>query len=92
MGKAPVLNVFKVVAKGKDFEFHSMNAKSGVTADQLKPFFSDVKTDSSLDEETGEVTESYVVTIDDSKIEKYYSSDLIHVEPFMLKRIKNSKK
>ncbi|MDR0802343.1 hypothetical protein [Fluviicola sp.] len=88
MGKAPVLNVFRVVAKGKDFEFHSMNAKSGVTAGQLKPFFSNVTTESSMDEESGEMTESFVVTIDDSRIEKYYASDLVHLEPFMLKRIK----
>ncbi|WP_343747110.1 hypothetical protein [Fluviicola sp.] len=88
MGKAPVLNVFKVVAKGKDFEFHSMNAKSGVTAEQLKSFFSNVTTDTSLDEESGELTETFVVTIDDSKIDKYYKSDLIHVEPFTLKRVK----
>ncbi|MNR62146.1 hypothetical protein D3C85_1840800 [compost metagenome] len=65
-----------------------MNAKSGVTAEQMQPFFSKVSTDSSVDEETGEVTDSYIVTIDDSKIEKYYASDLIHVEPFTLKRVK----
>jgi hypothetical protein len=86
MGKSPVLNVFKVVKSGKDFEFHSINAKEGVTADQLKPFFSDVTTTSDLDEETGETTESYTVTIDDTKLESYFKSDLIHVEPFKLKR------
>ena len=88
MGKAPVLNVFKVIKKGKDLELHSMNAKEGVTADQLKPFFSQVSTTQNADEETGEITESYVVTIDDSKIDSYYKSDIIHVEPFTLKRIK----
>lgn len=88
MGKEPALNVFKVIMKGKNLELHSMNAKSGVTAEQMQPFFSNVSTDSSLDEETGEVTDSYIVTIDDSKIDKYYASDLIHVEPFTLKRVK----
>lgn len=88
MGKAPVLNVFKVIKKGKDLELHSMNAKDGVTAEQLKAFFSDVTTNSDLDEETGEITESYTVTIDDKKIESYYKSDIIHVEPFTLKRTK----
>jgi len=88
MGKAPVLNVFKVIKKGKDLELHSMNAKEGVTADQLQPFFSQVTTNSDTDEETGEITESYVVTIDDSKIDSYYKSDIIHVEPFTLKRKK----
>lgn len=88
MGKAPVLNVFKVLKKGKDLELHSMNAKEGVTADQLKPFFSQVTTNADKDEETGEITESYVVTIDDSKIDGYYKSDIIHVEPFTLKRKK----
>lgn len=86
MGKSPVVNVFRVVPKGKDFEFHTMNAKPGTTADQLKPFFSNVTSESSLDEETGETTETFVVTIDDSKIEKYYKSDLVHIEPFSLKR------
>jgi len=88
MGKAPVLNVFKVIKKGKDLELHAMNAKEGVTAEQLKPFFSEVTTNSDLDEETGEITESYVVTIDDKKIDSYYKSDIIHVEPFTLKRMK----
>ncbi len=88
MGKEPVLNVFKVIKKGKDLELHSMNAKEGVTADQLKPFFSQVTVNTDTDEETGETTESYVVTIDDSKIDSYYKSDVIHVEPFILKRKK----
>lgn len=88
MGKAPVLNVFKVIKKGKDLELHSINAKPEVTADQLKPFFSEVVTTSSVDEETGESTDSYVVTIDDKKIDSYYKSDIIHVEPFTLKRMK----
>ncbi|AEA43919.1 hypothetical protein [Fluviicola taffensis] len=88
MGRSPVLNVFKVVKKDKDFEFHSMNAKEGVTADQLRPFFSEVTTTSDLDEETGEITDSYTVKIDDKKIDSYYKSDIIHVEPFTLKRVK----
>jgi len=88
MGKAPVLNVFKVIKKGKDLELHSMNAKTEVTADQLRPFFSEVTTSSSVDEETGEITDSYTVTIDDKKIDSYYKSDIIHVEPFTLKRVK----
>ena len=41
-----------------------------------------------LDGETGEITESYIVTIDDKKIDSYYKSDVIHVEPFTLKRTK----
>jgi len=88
MGKAPVLNVFKVVKEGKNLVLHSMNAKAEVTADQLKPFFSEVTTTTNTDEETGELTESYSVTIDDSKIDSYYNSDIIHVEPFTLKRKK----
>ena len=88
MGKAPVLNVFKIIKKGKDLELHAMNAKEGVTVEQMKPFFSEVKSNSDLDEETGEITESYVVTIDDKKIDSYYKSDIIHVEPFTLKRVK----
>jgi hypothetical protein len=88
MGKAPVLNVFKVIKKGKDLELHSMNAKAEVTVEQLKPYFSEVKTTSTLDEETGELTETYVVTIDDKKIDSYYKSDIIHREPFTLKRTK----
>lgn len=88
MGKEPALNVFKVIKKGKDWELHSMNAKEGVTADQLKPFFSNVSTNTDLDEETGELTESYIVTIDDRKIDSYYKSDIIHIEPFTLKRTK----
>lgn len=88
MGKAPVLNVFKVIKKGKDLELHSMNAKEGVTADQLRPFFSQVTINSDVDEETGEITDSYTVTIDDKKIDSYYKSDIIHKEPFMLKRQK----
>lgn len=88
MGKAPVLNVFKVIKKGKDLELHGMNAKAEVTAEQLKPFFSQVTENSDLDEATGEITKSYAVTIDDKKLDKYYKSDIIHVEPFTLKRIK----
>lgn len=88
MGKEPSLNVFKVIKKGKDWELHSMNAKEGVTGDQLKPFFSQVTINSDLDEETGEITESYIVTIDDKKIDSYYKSDIIHIEPFTLKRTK----
>lgn len=88
MGKEPSLNVFKVIKKGKDLELHSMNAKEGVTVDQLKQFFSQVTTNTDLDEETGELTESYVVTIDDTKIDSYYNSDIIHKEPFTLKRRK----
>ena len=65
-----------------------MNAKAEVTLEQLRPFFSEVTTNSNMDEETGELTESYVVTIDDKKIDSYYKSDIIHVEPFTLKRIK----
>jgi hypothetical protein len=88
MGKAPVLNIFKVLKKGKDLELHSMNAKAEVTVEQLKHYFSEVKTTSTLDEETGELTETYVVTIDDKKIDSYYKSDIIHKEPFTLKRTK----
>lgn len=88
LGKAPVLNVFKVIKKGKDLELHSMNAVEGVTADQLKPFFSEVTTSSDLDEETGELTESYAVTIDDSKLDSYYKSDILQKECFTLKRRK----
>lgn len=88
MGKAPMLNVFKMVKKGKNFELYAMNAVSDVTEDQMKAYFSAVETISETDEETGEVTTSYSVTIDENKIESYFKSDIIEKEPFVLKRTK----
>lgn len=88
MGESPNFSVFKIIRVGPDLELHALSAKTGTTEEQLKPFFSSIKNDSKMDEETGEMMDSYVVTIDNQKIDRYYKSEYIHVEPFTLKKVK----
>lgn len=88
MGESPNFSVFKIIRVGPDLELHALSAKTGTTEEQLKPFFSSIKNDSKMVEETGEMMDSYVVTIDNQKIDRYYKSEYIHVEPFTLKKIK----
>jgi hypothetical protein len=87
MGATPALNVFKVVKKGNNLELYGLNAKDGTTAEQLKAYFSHVELLTDLDAESGEINETIQVTIDEKKLKKYYKSDLVLGEPFMLKRI-----
>jgi hypothetical protein len=86
-GKTPTLSVMKVIKTGTGLELQGINAKEGVKEEQLKPYFSKVEVVSELDEESGEINESYHVTIDDKKLKKYFKSDIIYKEPFILKRV-----
>ncbi len=63
--------VMKVIKTGTGLELQGINAKEGVKEEQLKPYFSKVEVVSELDEESGEINESYHVTIDDKKLKKY---------------------
>lgn len=91
MGESPDFTVFKVVKKGKDIQLFCMYSESEINSDNLSPFFSNVTEIEGEPDENGEPgMVSYRVTIDNSKLDSYFKSDLPMKDPFILK--KSSKK
>jgi hypothetical protein len=88
LGAEPELTVFKVVKKGKSFELYPMYSMESITADNLRPYFTDVKEIISEGDENGEGVSSFNVTIDDARLASYFDSELPSKEAFKLVKTK----
>jgi hypothetical protein len=87
LGSAPNYTVIKVVKNGKDFDLFTMNATTAISKSDMEPFFKQVTEETTTDE-NGETNTSFNVTIDDAKLEKYFSSEFVDKDPFKLIKIK----
>ncbi len=88
-GGEPELSIFKFVKKGKTILLYPMYAKEDVTETELSQFFTDVvSTSEPSNDSAGMSTSSYSVTIDESKLEAYFKSDIPLKEPYKLVRMK----
>jgi hypothetical protein len=62
-----------------------MYAREDVTQEELSQFFTSVvSTSESSDDSAGMSTSSYSVTIDESKLDAYFKSDIPLKEPYKL--------
>lgn len=87
LGKEPNLSVFKVVKDKKDFLLYTMCANDYVDQASLSPYFTKVQEiPGEIDEDGQQGDPSFVVTIDDKKLDSYFKSDIPSKEPFRLKR------
>jgi hypothetical protein len=85
LGAAPNLSVFKVVKTGKDVYLYSMCSEEYITAEDLSQHFSKVEEIPGEPDENGEPgSPSFVVTIDDQKLDGYFKSGLPMKDPFKL--------
>lgn len=85
LGKAPNLTVFRVVKSGKDFHLFTLCASDYVSAADLQQYFSDVEEIPGEVSEDGEPgTPSFLVTIDDKKLDGFYKSKIPMADPFKL--------
>ena len=68
-----------------------MYAREDVSEEELSQFFRSVKSTSETSEDSvGMSTSSFSVTIDDSKLEAYFKSDIPLKEPYkLIKKKKN---
>lgn len=83
LGTAPNYTVIKVVKKGNEFELYTMNATSPIAKNDLLPFFKEVTEETTTDE-NGETNTSFNVTIDDAKLNDYFSSNLVDKDVYRL--------
>jgi len=89
MGAPPSLIVFKVVKSGKDINLFPMFGTEAANATSMQPYFSKVTEVPGEPGEDGEPgTPTYEVTIDDSKLENFFKSDIVMKDPFVLKKVK----
>ena len=91
MGAAPSFSVFKVVVGKKELKFYTMSSEEFITKEDLQKYFSDVEEITTVDESEDDSSEpvesvSYSVTIDDSKLEDFFSSSIPSKNPFILKK------
>lgn len=92
MGAGTNYTVYKLKKEGNDVMMYPLFAKEGVNANDLKPFFKNIVEVPGEVDENGEMgAPSMSVTIDDSKLEDYFKSDLVLNEPFKLKFIGKKK-
>jgi hypothetical protein len=85
LGKEPNLSVFRVVKSGKDIHLFSLCATDYISAADLQQYFSSVEEIPGEVSDEGEPgTPSFVVTIDDQKLDKYYKSEIPMKDPFKL--------
>lgn len=90
-GGEPELSIFKLVKSGKSILLYPMYAREDVTDAELSQFFkSVVSTSENSDDSAGMSTSSYSITIDESKLDAYFNSDIPLKEPYKL--IKKKKK
>lgn len=87
LGAAPNFTVLRIVRNGSNLELFTMNGGGSMSKDDLTPFFKEVTEEIDSDE-NGEETISYKVTIDDTKLEKYFQSELVDKDPIRLIRKK----
>lgn len=92
MGAGTSYTVYKLKKTGSDVMMYPLFAQEGLTANDLKPFFKSVEEIPGEMDENGEMgASSMSVTIDDSKLENYFKSDLVMKDPFKLKFISKKK-
>jgi hypothetical protein len=65
-----------------------MYSMESITADNLRPYFTDVKEIISEGDENGEGVSSFNVTIDDARLASYFDSELPSKEAFKLVKTK----
>jgi hypothetical protein len=91
-GGEPELSIFKLVKKGKTILLYPMYAREDVTEEELLQFFTNaVSTSEPSDDSAGMSTSSYSVTIDESKLDAYFKSDIPLKEPYKLIKTKKKK-
>lgn len=87
LGAEPNISVFRIEKSGKNILLYSMCTENYITTADLNPFFSKVEEVAGEPDENGEAgASSFVVTIDDSKLDEYYKSGLPMKDPFTLKK------
>jgi|GEM_PF-1193286 len=90
-GGEPELSIFKLVKNKKSILLYPMYAREDVTEEELSHYFTSVvSTSEASDDSVGMSTSSFSVTIDESKLEAYFMSDIPLKEPYKL--IKKKKK
>jgi len=90
-GGEPELSIFKLVKNKKSILLYPMYAREDVTEEELSLYFTSVvSTSEASDDSVGMSTSSFSVTIDESKLEAYFMSDIPLKEPYKL--IKKKKK
>lgn len=92
MGAKPEFSVFQVEIGKKELKFYSMASEIFVDKENLQNYFSDVEEDITYSEdEEGQdsiPTSTFLVTINDSKLENYFKSEIPSKDPFILKKSK----
>lgn len=90
-GGEPELSIFKLVKNKKSILLYPMYAREDVTEEELSHYFTSVvSTSEASDDSVGISTSSFSATIDESKLEAYFMSDIPLKEPYKL--IKKKKK
>jgi len=90
-GGEPELSIFKLIKNKKSILLYPMYAREDVTEEELSLYFTSVvSTSEASDDSVGMSTSSFSVTIDESKLEAYFMSDIPLKEPYKL--IKKKKK
>ena len=90
-GEEPEISLFKLVKNRKSILLYPMYARENVTEEELSKYFTSVvSTSEASDDSVGMSTSSYSVTIDETKLEAYFMSDIPLKEPYKL--IKKKKK
>lgn len=90
-GGEPELSIFKLVKNKKSILLYPMYAREDVTEEELSHYFTSVvSTSEASDDSVGMSTSSFSATIDESKLEAYFMSDIPLKEPYKL--IKKKKK
>ena len=91
-GGEPELSIFKLVKNKKALFLYPMYAREDVTREELSLYFTTVvSTSEASDDSVGMSTSSFSVTIDESKLEAYFMSDIPLKEPYKLIKKKNKK-
>lgn len=87
LGKEPNVSVFRVVKSGRDIHLFTLCASDYVSASDLQQYFLKVEEIPGEMSDEGEPgTPSFVVTIDDQKLDAYYKSGIPMKDPFKLIR------
>jgi len=84
-GGEPELSIFKLVKNKQSILLYPMYAREDVTEEELSHYFTSiVSTSEASDDSVGMSTSSFSVTIDESKLEAYFMSDIPLKEPYKL--------
>ena len=84
-GGEPELSIFKLIKNKKSILLYPMYAREDVTEEELSLYFTSVvSTSEASDDSVGMSTSSFSVTIDESKLEAYFMSDIPLKEPYKL--------